>query len=115
MDIHCITEDRVLLGESPVFSAAENCVYWIDILGPSLLRTDLINAETMSWALPSAPGMIAMRGLAGLMIALEDGLYGFNPPTRKLEKLTPFSKRSIRKTGPTTANAISPDGFGWAP
>ena len=92
MDIHCITEERVLLGESPVFSAEENCVYWIDILGPSRLCTDLNNTETMSWVLPSAPGMIALRGFAGLMVALEDGLYSFNPPTRKLEKLAPFEE-----------------------
>ena len=92
MDIHCITEDRVLLGESPVFSAEENCIYWIDILGPSLYRTDLNTAETMSWVLPSAPGMIALRGFAGIMIAMEDGLYSFNPPTRKLEKLAPFEE-----------------------
>lgn len=92
MDIHCLCEDRVLLGESPVWAANESCVYWIDILGPSLLRTDLVNGETLSWELPSMPGMIAMRGFAGVMIALEDGLYGFNPPTRKLEKLAPFEE-----------------------
>ncbi|MDA1090529.1 MAG: SMP-30/gluconolactonase/LRE family protein [Proteobacteria bacterium] len=92
MDIHCLCEDRVLLGESPVWSAQEKCVYWIDILGPSLLRTDLINGETMSWGLPSRPGMIALRGVAGLIIALEDGLYGFNPPTRQLSRLCHFEE-----------------------
>jgi len=92
MDIHCITEDRALLGESPVFSALENCVYWIDILGPTLFRTDLVNGETLNWGLPSAPGMLALRGVAGLMIALEDGLYGFNPPTRKLSRISPFKE-----------------------
>lgn len=92
MDIHCLTEERVLLGESPVWSASESCVYWIDILGPTLLRTDLINGETLTWGLPSAPGMIALRGFAGLIIALEDGLYGFNPPTGRIELLTPIEE-----------------------
>ncbi len=92
MDIHCLTEERALLGESPVWSAGENCVYWIDIRGPTLLRTDLNNRETRTWGLPSAPGMIALRVGGGLMIALEDGLYGFKLETGDLDLLSPFEE-----------------------
>jgi len=96
MDIHCLTEERALLGESPVWSAAENCVYWIDILKPALLRTALNNSETRSWDLPSAPGMIALRASGGLMVALEDGLYGFDPGTGHLDMLSPFDEADPR-------------------
>ena len=92
MDIHCITKERAALGESPVWSGDENYVYWIDIRGPALLRTDPKAEETRSWDLPSAPGMIALRAAGGLMIALEDGLYGFDPGTGDLDLLSPFEE-----------------------
>jgi len=94
MDVHCITEQRALLGESPVWSPGENCIYWIDILGPVLLRTDVGNGDTRTWDLPSAPGMIALRAGGGLMIALEDGIYGFDSETGNLNLLSPFEEAS---------------------
>ncbi len=81
MDISCITGERALLGESPVWSAAENSLYWVDILRQLLHRTDPGNGEAETWELPSQPGMIALRRKGGLVVALEDGLYGFDPQT----------------------------------
>ena len=87
MTIHCITKQRASLGESPVWSPEENCVYWIDILSPKLLRTDLSTQETHTWNMPSQIGMIALRASGGLIIALEDGIYGFNKLTGELNLL----------------------------
>ncbi len=87
MEIRCITEERALLGESPVYAAPENAVYWVDILGPTLLRTDLASEETVSWELPRPVGMIALRSRGGLVVALDDGLYGFEPATGDTEPL----------------------------
>jgi sugar lactone lactonase YvrE len=92
MDIHCITDKRVLLGESPVWSAGDNCVYWIDIQGHALLRTEVDKGETQTWDLPNAPGMIALRAAGDLMVALEDGFYGFDPGTGNLDLLAPFEE-----------------------
>ena len=94
MEFHYICKQRAGLGESPVWSAEENCVYWIDIRGPALLRTDLNNSNTQTWDLPSAPGMIALRAGGGLMVALEDGLYGFDPGTGDLDLLSSFEEYS---------------------
>ncbi len=88
MDIRCLTGDRALVGESPVYSAPENAGYWVDILGPTLHRTDLTKLETASWALPRPVGMIALRSRGGLVIALDDGLYGFEPMTGDIDRLT---------------------------
>lgn len=76
-----------MLGESPVWSPEDNAVYWIDILGKKLHRTSLNNPETRTWSLPGYPGMIALRRKGGLMIALQDGIYGFNPQTAELDLL----------------------------
>ncbi len=87
MEVRCVTDVRALLGESPVWSDAEKTVYWIDILGKHLHRTDPSKHETTTWDLPSHPGMIAFRESGGLVIALQDGLYGFEPASARLERL----------------------------
>jgi len=75
------------LGESPVWSAEEGAVYWIDILGHVLHRTRYPGGETDTWQLPGPPGMIALRRLGGLVVALDDGLYGFDRTTGALKHL----------------------------
>ena len=90
MDVRCITDERALLGESPVWSAEEGCVYWIDILGKKLHRTNPENHQTKTWDLPSCAGMIALRRKGGLVAALEDGLYGFEPHSGRLGLLDAF-------------------------
>ncbi|NQV82903.1 MAG: SMP-30/gluconolactonase/LRE family protein [Rhodospirillales bacterium] len=87
MQIQCISDDRALLGESPVWSAAENAVYWVDILGKKLHRTTLHPQQTHTWDMPSFPGMVALRRNGGLVIALQDGIYGFEPHSADLDLL----------------------------
>ena len=90
MEVSCITAERALLGESPVWSAAENSLYWVDIPGRLLHRTDPGNGDTETWELPSQPGMIALRRKGGLVVALEDGIYGFDPPSGRCVLLVPL-------------------------
>jgi len=87
MEIQCVTDERALLGESPVWSSIENAVYWVDILGKKLHRTTPHNQETETWELPSFPGMVALRQKGGLVIALQDGIYGFDPQSAQLDLL----------------------------
>lgn len=86
-NIDCITDVRASLGESPIWSQTEQVVYWIDIQSAQLHRTQPDGSRTDSWDLPSKPGMIAERTQGGLVIALTDGLYGFDPATGDLEHL----------------------------
>ncbi len=95
MKISCITNERALLGESPVWSAAENSLYWVDIPARLLHRTDPGNGKTQSWEMPSSPGMIALRRKGGLVVALEDGLYGFDPPTGRCDLLVPLEADTL--------------------
>lgn len=85
--ITCVTDIRAELGESPVWSATENVVYWIDIRGRKLHRTDPATGATTSIDLPSRPGMIALRKKGGLIAVLEDGVYTCDPGNGALERL----------------------------
>jgi sugar lactone lactonase YvrE len=88
--ITCVTDIRAELGECPVWSPAENVVYWIDIQGRKLHRTAPDTHSTASIDLPSRPGMIALRKKGGLVVALEDGLYHCDPNFGALDLLVPL-------------------------
>ena len=66
------------LGESPFWSAAENCVWWVDVTGRQVLRTDADTGETARWPTPGEIGFIA-RVDGRLVAGMERGLYGFDP------------------------------------
>jgi sugar lactone lactonase YvrE len=88
--VTCITDMRAELGECPVWSAAEQVVYWIDIHGRRLHRTAPQSGVTETRELPSRPGMIALRRAGGLVVVLEDGLYGCASWSGALQCLVPL-------------------------
>ena len=93
--MQCITNYRARLGESPVWSKEDNCIYWVDILGPKLLCTDIFTQKTKHWDMPSPVGMIALRASGGLIVALEDGIYSFDKANKKLSLLSYLEKDTL--------------------
>lgn len=92
MTAHCLIDARASLGESPVWSAAEDALYWVDILGRKIHRTNPETGETESWDVPGHPGMIALRRRGGLVVALDGGLFAFDPDRGRAELLVPFDE-----------------------
>ena len=87
MEIINIAAECASLGESPVWSAEESALYWVDINGCRLYRTDYPSLAIHSWDTPSEPGMIALRASGGLMVAMVDGIYAFDPNTEEWQHL----------------------------
>jgi sugar lactone lactonase YvrE len=87
MEIVNIAPERASLGESPVWSADEGALYWVDINGCRLHRADYPSLNVQSWDTPSPAGMIALRSQGGLMVAMVDGLYAFDPETEDWQLL----------------------------
>ncbi|NQV54962.1 MAG: SMP-30/gluconolactonase/LRE family protein [Rhodospirillales bacterium] len=82
-----LAPERAVLGESPVWSAAEGAVYWTDIGSQRIHRAEPAGGDTQSWDAPAPAGMIALRASGGLIAALVDGIYGFDPESEIWEKL----------------------------
>ena len=61
------------LGESPLWSADEQALYWVDIKTPRLFRHDFATGETRVTTLPEAVGAIALRDGGGLVAAARSG------------------------------------------
>jgi sugar lactone lactonase YvrE len=66
-----------LLAESPVWVAADEAFYWVDISGQKVWRHDG-TGSARSWALPQQVGCIAPRAGGGMIAALQDGVYALD-------------------------------------
>jgi sugar lactone lactonase YvrE len=63
------------LGECPLWSGVDQCLYWLDIVGSTINRFDPRQGTNTAWVLPSVPGCFAFRANGGAIIAAQDGFY----------------------------------------
>ena len=70
------TKDR--LGESPVWSAREGCLYWADSLAGLLHRLHLESGRREAFAVPAPIGSFGLCRGGGAVLALRDGFYRYD-------------------------------------
>ena len=81
MDFKLLGETRDQVGESPVWDAAAQVLYWVDIEGRHIRCCNPKSDETMSWDLPERVGCIALASGGGLLAAMESGIYAVSLDT----------------------------------
>ncbi len=67
------TRDRV--GECPVWSVAEQALYWVDIEGKKIHRFDWADQSQQSWSTPERVGCIALVADGRVIAAMESGVF----------------------------------------
>ena len=89
---------RAALAECPLWSGAEQKLYWVDISGRRINRFDPASGENKSWPMPCEPGCIALAASGGLVAALRDGFYRFFPANGELRKIAdaPYDTKRFR-------------------
>ncbi len=81
-----LDETRCHLGEGPVWDSDDQALYWVDSLGPTLYRHDWESRTTKRWDLPGdSVGSLAVRQTGGLILAMDQGFYAFDPETGNTE------------------------------
>lgn len=70
-----------LLGESPCWHPAEQVLYWCDIPGRQLNRFDPSAGAHQAWSFDVEPASCAPLQSGGLLLAMRDGLWQFDPDT----------------------------------
>jgi sugar lactone lactonase YvrE len=65
------------LGEAPLWSAADACLWWIDIEGRRLLRSPAAGGRSAEWPAPGPIGCLALLGDGDLLAGIGTGLFRF--------------------------------------
>lgn len=91
-ELQCLWRVEATLGEGPVWSTTEQCLWFVDIKQQLIHRFDPASGETRSWSAPAQPGFIvpiAARGNAprSFIVGLKTGLHRFYPDTERFELL----------------------------
>jgi sugar lactone lactonase YvrE len=76
-----------LLGEGPLWSVEEKCLWWIDVAQPGLWRAGGRGQDLQSWPLPKPPGSIAQIDAGRLAVAFRSGVAIVALPQATLEWL----------------------------
>jgi sugar lactone lactonase YvrE len=79
MDVLCPVRNQV--GESPVWSVAEQALYWVDIEARRVHRFNWTTRAEQSWPVAERVGCIALHAHGGLLAAMESGLFHLRPNT----------------------------------
>lgn len=67
------------LGETPVWSEAEQVLYWVNCEEPSeILRWDPASGALSRWAMPQRCGGFVLKKGGGALVTLARGLYDFD-------------------------------------
>ncbi|WP_160937118.1 SMP-30/gluconolactonase/LRE family protein [Teichococcus coralli] len=76
---------RAAVGESPVWAETTGLLWWVDVRGPCLHRTDPRTSRTETWALPEPVGSLACCRSGALLLALRSRVARFDPRDGRLE------------------------------
>lgn len=91
MRAECVLQCRDALGEVPLWEAEGARIWWIDVREPSLQAWHPGTGVHRKFALPTrSVGSWAFRKRGGMLLSLQDGLYGFDPSNGTCTRLLPL-------------------------
>jgi sugar lactone lactonase YvrE len=78
-------EANDFLGETPVWSVAEQALYWVNCEEPPRLRRwHPASGETRSWAMPERIGGFVLRAHGGPVVTIASGVYDLDVDSGEL-------------------------------
>ena len=78
------------LGETPIWSPAEQALWWVNCEHPPQLhRWHPASGQHRVWPMPQRIGGFVPKAGGGLLVALADGVYDFDPETAALTLRAP--------------------------
>ncbi len=88
--ITAISAVRDRVGECPVWSVAEQALYWVDIEGRHIRRWTAATQAVQTWNLPERVGCIALTATGEVVAAMETGIFAvqlLDAPAVHVERL----------------------------
>lgn len=79
MPAELIVDARNAVGESPVWVAEENALYWVDIPSGGLQRWDASNGHVEAWTAPQMLACLTRHRDGGWVAGMESGFFRLRP------------------------------------
>jgi L-arabinonolactonase len=79
--IECVIDAKAQLGEGPCWDWQARCLWWVDIHSKLIHRYDPLTGSSLTFSTPAPPGCVAVRQKGGLIVAMGNGFYFFDPPS----------------------------------
>jgi sugar lactone lactonase YvrE len=76
-----ILDVRAEFGEGTLWDPAAQILWWVDIWGKAIHRTDPINRTDQVFSTPEYLGSVGVREKGGLVVSLVSGFHFFDPAT----------------------------------
>jgi len=94
-DIEVAVSAADILGEVPIWCAQLQRLWWIDVRRPCVQSFDPISRQHEVFVIPAPViGSYGLRRSGGMIVALNDGLYGFDPERRDLTPLLLYQDKA---------------------
>lgn len=88
-DVYLAFDAGNYLGETPIWSVTDQALWWVNCeQPPELHRWCPADGSHAKWAMPLRIGGFVRKTDGGLLVALADGLYDFDPVSGALELRT---------------------------
>lgn len=87
IEMRCVVESGNELGESPVWSEDERCLYWLDNTKPKVHRYDPATGRHDDWDMPEPIGAIGIRRKGGLVAGMKSGFGFIDLETGRIESV----------------------------
>ena len=123
IDIDVFSRGNDQIGEGPLWSVAEQALYWIDIGRQCVLKRKSSDSRSQSWILHEYPGCLAEFMIGRMVIAMGEGLHqldinsGVIEPMRSVPAFRPGTRFNDGKVDPrgrlwvgTMQNNLGPKG-----
>lgn len=87
IDLKCEWEIEATLGEGPLWVAAENAIYWVDIIQQKLHRLSLADGARQTWSFDETVTSVSPREQGGFICTVRDGFAFIDLDTGELEPI----------------------------
>jgi sugar lactone lactonase YvrE len=96
VEITCVLSAKAQIGEGPWWSAAEQRLYWVDIVGKQVNVFDPATGKNITHTLPDIVTCVAPRAQknAGLIVSMRTDIAYYDPATGKLTSAATPTERA---------------------
>lgn len=110
MPASLVLDCRDSVGESPVWSAAEQALYWVDIVGSRIHRFVPATREHRTWPTPELPTSIGLARDGGFVVGLRHRVALWAPGREFVTVAVPEPDRPKNRLN---EGSVAPDGTFW--